>query len=165
MGFLALGPVPYNLFGCVDASLVMANLSDPSLGDLAGQFEPPSPPAAPASPWSYEPRIEHRQTPPLSLVRAEIDGGDNTLYAGQLWDISRSGASVYFDRNSFLLLKGSEVGLRLHSRRGSKPVTVTSTVRWVDTGHTATFVGLQFASALKPGTFLDVFIDTKAKAS
>ena len=98
-------------------------------------------------------------------MRAEIDGGDDTLYAGQLWDISRSGASVYFGRNSFLGLKGSEVGLRLHSRRGSKPVTVVSRVRWVDTGLAATFVGLQFARALKPGTFLDVFIDAKAEAS
>jgi hypothetical protein len=143
----------------------MAYPVDPSQGALAGQFEPPSPPAAPASPWSYKPRIEHRQTPPLSLVRAQIDGGDDTLYAGQLWDISRSGASVYFGRNSFLGLKGSEVGLRLHSRRGSKPVTVVSRVRWVDTGLAATFVGLQFARALKPGTFLDVFIDAKAEAS
>jgi hypothetical protein len=38
-------------------------------------------------------------------------------------------------------------------------MTMRSTVRWVDTNHGATFVGLHFANAIKAGSFLDTFLD------
>ena len=96
-------------------------------------------------------------------MRAEIDGGDDTLYAGQLWDISRSGASVSLGRNSFHELKGSEVRLMLRARQGAGAITMASTVRWVDVNSGATFVGMQFPIALEPGTFLDMFLNANAE--
>ena len=136
----------------------MAGLLDPFLRGLGGQSAPPPPPGPPSSP-SYKPRRENRQTPPLSVVRAEIDGPEDTLYSGQLWDVSRSGASISLGRNSFKLLKGTEIQLRLRSRHGPEVVTMPSTVRWVDTNHGATFVGLHFSNALEPGTFLETFLE------
>jgi hypothetical protein len=137
----------------------MAGLLDPFLRGLGGQSAPPPPPG-PASNPTYKPRRETRQTPPLSVVRAEIDGPEDTLYSGQLWDISRSGASISLGRKSFKVLKGTEIQLRLRSRHGPEAVTMPSTVRWVDTNHGATFVGLHFAKAIEPGSFLDTFLDT-----
>ena len=134
----------------------MAGLPDPFLRGLGGESDPP--PSGPASSASYKPRREHRQTPPLSLVRAEIDGPEDTPYCGQLWDISRSGASISLGRKSFNLPKETKIQLRLHSRHGSEAVSVPSNVRWVDTNHGSTFVGLHFANALEPGTFLDSFL-------
>ena len=135
----------------------MAGLLDPFLRGLGGQSDPP--PSGPASTASYKPRREHRHTPPLSVVRAEIDGPEDTLYCGQLWDISRSGASISLGRKSFNLPKGTKIQLRLRSCHGPDAVTVPSNVRWVDTNHGSTFVGLHFANALEPGTFLDSFLD------
>ena len=128
----------------------MAGLLDPFLRGLGGQSVPPPPAPAPASSGGYKPRRENRQTPPLSVVRVEIDGPDQTLYSGQLWDISRSGASISLGRKTFKVLKGTEVQLRLRSRHGPEVETMTSTVRWVDTNHGATFVGLHFANILQP---------------
>jgi hypothetical protein len=68
----------------------------------------------------------------LSVVRADIIGLEDTIDAGQL---------------------------RLRSRHGPEAVTMPSNVRWVDTNHGSTFVGLHFANALEPGTFLDSFLD------
>jgi c-di-GMP-binding flagellar brake protein YcgR len=96
------------------------------------------------------------------MVRAEINGVDGTLYSGQLWDISRSGASISLGRNSFHEVQGSEVRLMLRSRQGSGAINMASTVRWVDDNSGATFVGMQFPSALKPGTFLDTFLNANA---
>ena len=135
----------------------MAGLLDPFLRGLGGQSAPP--PSTPASTASYKPRRENRQTPPLSVVRAEIDGPEDTLYSGQLWYISRSGASISLGRETFNVLKGTEIQLRLRSRHGPEAVTMASTVRWVDTNHGATFVGLHFAKAIEPGSFLDTFLD------
>jgi len=136
----------------------MAGLLDPFLRGLGGQSVPPQSPD-PASTSSYKPRRENRQTPPLSVVRAEIDGPEDTLYSGQLWDISRSGASISLGRKTFNVLKGTKIQLRLRSRHGPEVVTMSSTVRWVDTNHGATFVGLHFAKAIEPGSFLDTFLD------
>jgi len=136
----------------------MAGLLDPFRRGLGGQSAPPQSPT-PAGSASYKPRRESRQTPPLSVVRAEINGPEDTLYSGQLWDISRSGASISLGRKAFNVLKGTEIQLRLRSRHGPEAVTMTSTVRWVDTNHGATFVGLHFAKAIEPGSFLDTFLD------
>jgi hypothetical protein len=136
----------------------MAGLLDPFLRGLGGQSAKPA--SGPANTTSYKSRRENRHTPPFSVVRAEIDGPEDSLYAGQLWDISRSGASISLGRNSFNVLKGTEIQLRLRSRHGPEAVTMLSTVRWVDTSHGATFVGLHFANSLEPGTFLDSFLDT-----
>ena len=135
----------------------MAGLFDPFLSGLGGQSAPPRP--ASASTASYKPRRENRQTPSLSVVGAEIDGPEDTIYAGQVWDISRSGASISLGRKTFNLLKGTEIQLRLRSRHGTQAMTMRSTVRWVDTNHGATFVGLHFANAIKAGSFLDTFLD------
>jgi len=97
------------------------------------------------------------------MVRAEINGVDGTLYAGQLWDISRSGASVSLGRNSFHEIQGSEVQLKLRSRQSAGAITMASTVRWVDVTSGATFVGMQFPNALEPGTFLDAFLNANAE--
>ncbi len=135
----------------------MAGLLDPLLRGLGVQSAPP--PAAPASTAGYKSRRENRHAPPLSVVRAEINGPEDTIYAGQLWDISRSGASISLGRKSFNMLKGTEIQLRLRSRHGPEAVTMPSNVRWVDTTHGSTFVGLHFANALEPGTFLDSFLE------
>ena len=137
----------------------MAGLLDPFFRGLGGQSAPPPPPPGAASSGGYKPRREIRQTPPLSVVRAEIDVPEDTLYSGQLWDISRSGASISLGRKSFEVLKGTEIQLRLRSRHGPEAVTMPSTVRWVDTNHGATFVGLHFANTLEPGTFLETFLE------
>jgi hypothetical protein len=153
------------IFKLVVCLLVMAGLLDPFLKGLGGQSAPPPPPPPPGQPGSrgFIPRAETRRTPPLSVVRAEIDGPDGTLYSGQLWDISHSGASISFGRNTFEVPKETEVQLRLRSRHGPELVTMTSTVRWMDVNYGATFVGLQFANPVKPGTFLDTFLDANAE--
>ena len=97
------------------------------------------------------------------MMRAEINGVDGTLYSGQLWDISRSGASISLGRNSFHEVQGSEVRLMLRARQGAGAITMASTVRWVDVNSGATFVGMQFPSALEPGTFLDTFLNANAE--
>ena len=143
----------------------MAGLLDPFFKGLGGQSTPPPPPPGLANAAVYKPRGEDRQTPPLSVVRAEIDGPDGTLYSGQLWDISRSGASISLGRNGFKVLKGTEVALRLRYRHGPDVVSTPSTVRWVDTNHGATFVGLQFTQPIESGTFLDTFLDANAESA
>jgi len=85
------------------------------------------------------------------------------MFSGQLWDVSRSGASISLGRNSFKLLKGAKVLLRLRSRHGPEMVEHESTVRWVDTNHGATFVGLHFLKELEKGTFLDTFLDAEGE--
>ena len=57
------------------------------------------------------------------------------------------------------MLKGTEIRLRLRSRHGPEAVTMPSNVRWVNTNNGSIFVGLHFAIALEPGTFLDSFLD------
>jgi hypothetical protein len=133
----------------------MAGLLDPLIRGLGGK------PAStdPANSAIYQPRGEVRQTPPLSIMQAEIDGPDNTIYSGQLWDISRSGASICLGRKIFNVLNGTEIQLRLRSRQSPEVVTMPSNVRWVDSNQGATFVGLHFANTLAPGTFLDAFLD------
>jgi len=135
----------------------MDGLPDPFLKGLGGQSDPP--PSGPASSASYKPRREHRQTPPLSVVQAEIEAPEDTLYCGHLWDISRSGASISLGRKSFNVPKGTKIQLRLRSRHGPDAVSMSSNVRWVDTNHGSTFVGLYFANVLEPGTFLDSFLN------
>lgn len=135
----------------------MAGLLDPFFKGLGGQSA--SSPSVAGNTESFKPRRENRQTPPLSVVRAEINGPADTLYSGQLWDISRSGASISLGRKNFNVLKGTKIQLRLRSRHGPEAVNIPSTVRWVDSNHGATFVGLHFANALEPGSFLDSFLD------
>ena len=128
---------------------------------MGGQSAQPA--SSPASATSYKPRRERRHTPPLSVVRAEITVPEDTLYTGQLWDISRSGASISLGRINFNVLKGTEIQLRLRSRHGPEAVSMPSTVRWVDTIHGSTFVGLHFDNAIEPGSFLDPFLDADDK--
>ena len=59
-----------------------------------------------------------------------MNGPEDTLYTGQLWDISRSGASISLGRINFNVLKGTEIQLRLRSRHGPEAVTMPSNVRW-----------------------------------
>jgi hypothetical protein len=77
-----------------------------------------------------------------------------------VWDIRRSGASISLGRKSFNVPKGTKVQLRLRSYHGPETVTMSSNVRWVDTNYGVTFVGLHFANALEPGTFLDSLLDS-----
>ena len=140
----------------------MAGLLDPFLRGLGGQQAPPPPPA-PTMPQGFKPRREERQTPPLSVVRAEIHMGEDQVFSGQLWDISRSGASISLGRNSFRVLKGAKVMLRLRSRHGPEEVMKESSVRWVDTNHGATFVGLHFFSELEKGSFLETFLEPQGE--
>jgi len=145
-------------------ALVMAGLLDPFLKGLGGQsVPPPPPPPGQPSASGYKPRSETRRTPPLSMVRAEIDGPDGTLYSGQLWDISRSGAAISFGRKTFEVPKESEVQLRLRSRHGPEIVAMLSSVRWMNVDYGATFVGLRFSSAIQSGTFLDAFLQANAE--
>ena len=137
----------------------MAGLLDPFLRGLGGESEQPS--SGPASSADYKPRLEHRQTPPFSVVRAEIDGPEDTLYCGQLWDVSRSGACVSLGWNIFKELKNAKVLLRIRSSLGAKVVERESTVCWVDISYGATFVGLHFLSQLAKGTFLDQYLDVE----
>jgi hypothetical protein len=85
------------------------------------------------------------------------------MVSGQLWDISRSGASISLGRNAFRVLKGTKVLLRLRSRHGPEMVEHESSVRWVDTNHGATFVGLHFLKELEQGSFLDAFLDAQGE--
>ena len=137
----------------------MAGLLDPFLRGLGGESEPP--PSGPASSAGYKPRREHRQTPPLSVVRAEIDSPEDMLYCGQLWDVSRSGACISLGRNVFKELKDAKVLLRIRSNLGAKVVERESRVCWVDIACGATFVGLHFLNQLAKGTFLDQYLDVK----
>ena len=146
----------------------MAGLLDPFLRGLGGQSDSESLlPGEGSLSGSHDMpknrRAEKRQTPPLSVVRAEIDGADGTVYSGQLWDISRSGASISLGRNSFRMLKGTEIELRLRSRNSADVVTIPATVRWVDINHGATFLGVQFAHPLPSGTYLDAFVDLEGQ--
>jgi len=140
----------------------MAGLLDPFIRGLGGQSAPPPPPA-PVNGSGFKLRRENRLTPPLSVVRAEIHAPEDKMFSGQLWDVSRSGASISLGRNSFKLLKGAKVLLRLRSRHGPEMVEHESTVRWVDTNHGATFVGLHFLKELEKGTFLDTFLDAEGE--
>lgn len=148
----------------------MAGLLDPFLRGLGGQSASESLLPAAGNPSGSQDRTENRraekrQTPPLSVVRAEIDGADGTVYSGQLWDISRSGASISLGRNSFRMLKGTEIELRLRSRSSAGVVTIPSTIRWVDINHGATFLGVHFAHPLPSGTYLDAFLDIEGQTT
>jgi uncharacterized tellurite resistance protein B-like protein len=48
-----------------------------------------------------KPRREKRVTPPLSVARAEIHTPEEKIFLGQLWDVSRTGASIFLGQNSF----------------------------------------------------------------
>jgi len=94
-----------------------------------------------------------------------MDGPEDTLYSGQLGDISRSGASISLGRQTFNGLKGTEIQLRLRSRHGPEAVTMSSIVRWVDTNHGATLVGLHFAKVIELGSLLDTFLDADCETN
>lgn len=108
---------------------------------------------------TQQPRRETRLTPPLSLLRAEVEPNDGHLFIGQLWDISLSGASVSMGRVVFPHPPNTEVILRLRSRHSTDVLPLKAIVRWVDINHGVTFVGLALADKIIPGSFLDAFLD------
>lgn len=108
---------------------------------------------------AQKPRRENRQTPPLSLVRAELEPERSKVFVGQLWDISLSGAALSLGRVVFPHLPESGVILRLLSRHGPDVLELPATIRWIDVNHGVTFTGLLFGEKIKAGTFLDSFLD------
>lgn len=107
-------------------------------------------------------RVERRDvriTPPLSLVRAEIELANSSLFVGQLWDISLSGASLSLGRVKFSDPHDRNVLLRLRSRHAPDLLELPASIRWVEVNHGVTFTGLSLQQRLQPGTFLDTFLE------
>jgi len=107
------------------------------------------------------PRRENRLTPPLSLVRAEVqpvEAGSRT-FVGQLWDISLSGASISLGRIVFPHPAESPIILHLRSRHSPEHIALPAIIRWVDINHGVTFTGVSLREKIQQGTFLDAFLD------
>lgn len=112
-----------------------------------------------SGPSSQIERKDKRITPPLSLVRAEIELENSRLFVGQLWDISLSGASLSLGRVQFSDPHDRRVLLRLRSRHSPDMLELPATIRWIDVNHGVTFTGLSLQHRLQPGTFLDTFLE------
>ena len=117
-----------------------------------------SDPASSAVPAQIQ-RKDKRITPPLSLVRAEVELENSRIFVGQLWDISLSGASLSLGRVQFSDPHDPRVLLRLRSRHGPDMLELPANIRWIDVNHGVTFTGLSLLQRLQPGTFLDTFLD------
>lgn len=124
-----------------------------------GSGSTPSDPASSAGSAQQIERKDKRITPPLSLVRAEIELENAHVFVGQLWDISLSGASLSLGRVQFSDPHNRRVLLRLRSRHGSEMLELPANIRWIDVNHGVTFTGLSLLQRLQPGTFLDTFLD------